>query len=147
MDFRRLRHGELLALVGAVALLIVSFLPWYRAAGGGTDDAWSVFGVLTALMTLAALAGFWLAFVTATERSPSLPIAATIWGTLLSFIGVVAAIVRLLDAPSATAGTRIGPWLALVCTAAILVGCWVAMRDERTELFAPATPEPRLPPA
>jgi hypothetical protein len=141
----RLRAGERLAIAGALALLAVSFLPWYRVSGGGTDDGWDVFGVLTALMLLAGLATVWLAITTVTERSPALPIAATVWGTLLTFIGVLAAIIRLLDDPSATAGTRIGPWLALLCTVAMLVGCWLSLRDERTDLYSPVAPEPRSP--
>jgi H+/Cl- antiporter ClcA len=142
---RRLRSGELLALAGAI-LLVVSFTrPWYE--GGGRDlDAWQTFGPAVLLLILAALAGLALALATVTERSTALPVAAAIWGTLFGILGTIAAIVRVLERPSFSTTLCAGAWLALAGAVAVLAGSWQSMRDERTHRYEPTRVEPRPPP-
>lgn len=146
MNLRRLRAGELLALAGAVCVIVALALPWYENAGGKLG-AWATFGPAVALLMLAAAGGLVLALATVTERSTALPVAAAVWGTLLGFVGVVAAIVRVLERPQHAGALCAGAWLALVGAVAILAGCWQAMRDERTERYPPLDIEARPPPA
>jgi hypothetical protein len=142
MSLRRLRLGELLALVGAVCLIVSLTLPWYETAEGNLS-AWSTFGPAVVLLMLATLAALVLVVATVTERTPALPVAAAVWGVPFGLLGVVAAIVRVLERPDNATSLCAGAWLALVGAVAILVGVWQSMRDERTSRYAPATPQAR----
>jgi len=146
MSLRRLRIGELLALAGAICVIVALTLPWYETAAYVKLGAWATFGPAVALVMLAAAGALVLALATVTERSTALPVAAAVWGVLLGFVGVLAAIVRVLERPQHASSLCAGAWLALVGVVAILVGCWLAMRDERTELYPPLDIEARPPP-
>ncbi len=142
MRLARVRAGELVALAG-VALIAVSLAtPWYETPLGNLD-AWETFGGAVALLLAAACAAFALALSALAARSPALPVALAVWSTLLGFIAVIAAVVRVLERPHHASGLCAGAWLALAGAVAILAGSWQAMRDERTSLYEPARPEPR----
>jgi peptidoglycan/LPS O-acetylase OafA/YrhL len=141
----RLRIGELAALVGAICLIVALLLPWYDDVGGDLG-AWSTFGPAVVLLMSAAAAGLLLTLATVTERSPALPVAASIWSIFLGLIAVIAALVRLLERPGQSSSPAIGAWLALVGALLVLIGSWQSIRDERTELYPKATPEPRRAP-
>lgn len=142
MSLRRIRAGELIALVGAGCVIVSLTLWWYEGPLGNLD-AWDTFG--PAVVLLIAAAGFALALVVSTlaERSPALPVALAVWSTLAGAIAVVAAVVRLLERPDHTTSVCGGAWLALAGAVAILVGSWQSMRDERQSSYAPVSPEPR----
>jgi len=146
MSLRRLRAGELLALAGAVCVIVALTLPWYEN-GEGKLSAWATFGPAVVLLMLAAAAALVLVVATVAERSTAMPVAAAVWGTTLGFIGVVAATVRVLERPQHATILCAGAWLALVGTVAILAGSWQSMRDERTERYPPLDIEARPPPA
>jgi hypothetical protein len=61
-------------------------------------------------------------------------------------LGLVAALIRLLERPDHATRVCAGPWLALAGALAILLGAWQAIRDERRSLYPPATPSPQPPP-
>lgn len=143
---RRLRVGELLALAGAVCVIVSLFLPWYESAAGKLS-AWATFGPGVALLIAATAAALALFVSALTERSPALPVSIGVWSTLLSFAAVVAAIVRVLERPQDATRLCAGAWVALAGAALMLAGSWQAMRDERTSLYAPAQPPRRPPPA
>jgi hypothetical protein len=145
IELRKLRAGELLALGGAICVIVALALPWYERIDG-TLSAWATFGVGVALIMLAALAALALVLATLAERSPALAVAAAVWCTLLGLVGLTAAIVRVLERPDLASGLCAGPWLALVGTLAIVAGAWQSMRDERTERHEPPVLEPRPPP-
>ena len=146
MNLRRLRAGELLALAGAICVIVALTLPWYENATGKLG-AWATFGPAVALLMLAAVGALVLVVATVTERSTALPVAAAVWGTLLGFVGLLAAIVRVLERPEHATMLCAGAWLGLAGSVLILSGCWQAMRDERPELYPPANIETRPPPA
>jgi hypothetical protein len=142
VSLRRLRPGELLAAAGAVCLIVALALPWYENAEGKLS-AWSTFGPAVVLLILASIAALVLFFATLTERSPGLPVAAGVWSVVFALVGLVAAIVRVLERPDHATSLCAGAWLALIGAVAMLVGSWWSMSDERTSLYEPATPEPR----
>ncbi|HWX87394.1 MAG TPA: hypothetical protein VNX67_04395 [Solirubrobacteraceae bacterium] len=146
MRLRRLRLGELGVLLGVVGIVVALTLPWYENAGGKLS-AWATFGLAVILLMLAALVGLVLVVATVAERSTALPVAAAVWSTLFGFIGVIAAIVRLLERPDRSFSLCAGAWVAFVGALLILAGSWQSMRDERTGLYPSANPEPREPPA
>lgn len=107
MSPRRLRSGELIALTGAVCLIVALTLRWYEAPSGSLD-AWDTFGVAVVLMILAAVSAIVLTVTTVTERTPALPVAAAVWCVLFGLVGVIAAVVRTLERPSTPPGCARG---------------------------------------
>ena len=142
---RRLRVGELLALAGAVCVIVSLFLPWYQNSVGKLS-AWETFGPAVALLIAAAAAALALFVSALTERSPALPVAIGVWSTLLALAAVIAAVVRVLERPQDATRLCAGTWVALAGALAMLVGSWQAMRDERTSLYRPPSPPRRPPP-
>jgi hypothetical protein len=142
----RLRLGELLALVGAILVIVALTRPWYEKAGA-TLSAWATFGPAVVFIMIAALAALVLVLTTITERSTAFPVAAGVWSVLFGLFGLIAAIVRVLERPDGATALCAGAWLGLAGTILILAGSWQAMRDERTGTYPPARPEPRDPPA
>ena len=145
MRLRRIRAGELLALGGAICVIVSLVEPWYQTPSGNLD-AWSTFGPAVVLLILAASAALVLFAATLTERSTALPVAAAVWTVLLGLTAVIAAVVRLLERPDHASALCAGAWLALVGAVAILLGAWQSMRDERTSLYEPSKPPPQTPP-
>jgi len=142
LNFKQLRAGELLALVGAVCVIVSLFEPWYEAPTGNLD-AWSTFGPAVALLIAAAFAALALVLSALTERTTALPVSIGVWCVLLGLIAVIAAVVRVLERPDHATSLCAGAWLALAGAVAILLGAWQSLRDERTSLYRPATPDRR----
>jgi drug/metabolite transporter (DMT)-like permease len=139
---KRLRFGELLALVGAICVIVSLFERWYEAPVGNLD-AWDTFGPAVVLLLAAVCAALAMVVSALTERSPELPVSTAVWCVLLGLIAVIAAVVRVLERPDHATEVCFGAWLALAGAVLILVGAWQALRDERPSLYKPAQPEPR----
>ncbi len=142
MSLRRLRAGELVALVGSACVIASLLLPWYESPIGNLD-AWDTFGGAVVLLLAALCAALAMVASALTERSPALPIATAVWCVVLGVGGVVAAVVRVLERPDHATALCAGAWLALIGAAAILVGAWLVIRDERPSMYDRAQPEPR----
>ncbi|HXC45127.1 MAG TPA: hypothetical protein VNU24_00870 [Solirubrobacteraceae bacterium] len=142
MKLTRLRSGELIALAGAILVIVALTRPWYENAGV-LFSAWSTFGPAVVLIMVAALSALVLVLTTITERSTAFPVASAVWSVLFGLIGVIAAIVRVLERPDSATSLCAGAWLALAGTILILAGSWQSMRDERTSAYRRARPEPR----
>jgi hypothetical protein len=146
MKLGRLRAGELIALAGAICIIVALALPWYD--NGGKLTAWDTFGVAVALLILAAIGALALVLATVTERTTAIPVAAGVWSTLCGMVGLIAAVVRLLERPDHASEVCSGAWLALAGALLVLIGSWQSMRDERTDMYPPdATPPREAPPA
>jgi hypothetical protein len=144
--FRRVRIGELLALAGAVCVIVSLFEPWYENSFGRLD-AWGTFGPAVVLLMVAAGAALLLVLSTLTERSPALPVSAGVWSVLFGLVAVIAALIRVLERPDHATSLCSGAWLALAGAVAIVLGAWQSLRDDRKSSYEPATPTPRPPPA
>ncbi|HEX4483328.1 MAG TPA: hypothetical protein VH081_06030 [Solirubrobacteraceae bacterium] len=142
MKLARVRAGGLLALAGAVCVIVSLFVRNYEGANGALD-AWRTFDAGVALLLLAAAAAIALFALTLFERSPALPMAVEVATLPLGIAALIAALVRLLERPNGSTEVCIGAWLALVGAAAILAGAWQSTRDERRSLHSAATPPPR----
>jgi hypothetical protein len=139
---RRLRVGELLAVAGIACVVVALLEPWYESPAGQLD-AFETFGPSIALLLAAACASLALVASALTERTTALPVAIAVWNVPLGLLALIASVVRVLERPDHASGLKAGPWLALVGSSAILVGAWLALRDERPGLYRPAEPEPR----
>jgi hypothetical protein len=127
----RLRAGELLAALGALALLVALSLRPYTGSGSG----WGSVGWL-ALVPMVVAIGLALALVAATaaERTPALPLALAVLLVPWALLATVAVVIRLLAEPGVDAdvGVRWPAYLGLLGALATLVGAWVTLADERT---------------
>lgn len=144
MRLNRLRHGELVGLVGSVGLLVVLFCDWYDPnvpAVGAHDTGWRAVGWFAAAISLLAI-GVCLAwlFATVTHDSPAIPVASEVITIGLGLIASIALLSRLVLQPGLGVGlgnaevdllwpAYAGPLLAVVMT----VGAWLAVADERTD--------------
>jgi hypothetical protein len=139
---RQFRLGELVALVGAICLAVSLFVRSYSGPAGNLD-AWNTFGPGVALELAAVCAGLGVVASALTERSAALPVSTAVWSVLLGLIAVIAALVRALGRPDHTTEVCFGVWLALAGAALVVLGAWLALRDERPSLYPPVRPEPR----
>jgi drug/metabolite transporter (DMT)-like permease len=142
MSLRQLRAGELVASVGVVCLVLSLFEPWYEGPLGRLD-AWDTFGPAMALLLACLCAALAMLISAVGERSTALPVSSAVWCVLLGLAGLIAAIVRVLERPDHASSLCVGAWLGLAGAAAVLLGAWLALRDERPSLYRPAHPEPR----
>ncbi|HYB22834.1 MAG TPA: hypothetical protein VED41_03485, partial [Solirubrobacteraceae bacterium] len=120
MNFRQLRVGELLALAGAICVIVSLFERWYEGALGNLS-AWNTFGPAVVLVLAATAAALAMVVSALTERSAALPVSTAVWCVLLGALGVIAAVVRVLERPDHATQVCIGAWLALAGTVAILL--------------------------
>jgi drug/metabolite transporter (DMT)-like permease len=142
MRMRNLRGGELLALAGAICVIVSLFVRSYEAPVGDLD-AWNTFGPGVVLLLAGVCAALAMVLSAVTERSPALPVSTAVWCVLLGLLAVIAALVRALERPEHATTVCLGAWLALVGAVAILLGAWQVLRDERPSLYEPARPAPR----
>jgi hypothetical protein len=147
-DLSRLRRGEKIAAAAAVLLFILMFFDWYDvsvSAGPFGDfsvggSAWQAFNVLDIYLMVVVLAAIGLAVLTATERSPALPVTGSVVVTALAALGTLLVLYRLIDTPigdvpdGVDVGRTIWAFLGLVAIAAVTYGGYLSMRDEGTSL-------------
>jgi hypothetical protein len=124
----RLRTGEWIAGVAGVVLLVVMFLRWYQI-DSRSINAWDAFSVTNIFLAAAAIAGILAAVLTAANTKPDAPITWEAGTVLVAFIASALAVYRLLDPPDNL--TRCyGVYLGLIAVLAVLVGAFLAERDE-----------------
>ena len=146
MELSRLRQGDLVAGIGGVALLVVMFLDWYAAGGSarfqGQEidislgfNAWQAFSITDLILALTALSGSALAVLTASRRSPALPVALSVITTTLGALATLLVFYRILNQPGPNEFIEVkyGAFLGFLCALAMTVGGMRSMRDESGE--------------
>jgi hypothetical protein len=146
-DLSRLRRGEKIAAGAAVLLFLLMFLDWYDVsvdAGPFGDfsvggSAWQAFGILDIYLFLVVLAALALAVLTATERTPALPVTASVIVTALAALGTLLVLYRLINTPidvpdGVDVGRTIWAFLGLLAIAAVTYGGYLSMREEGTSI-------------
>ena len=134
MNFGLLRRGEIIAMVGGLALLIGMFTKWYEArpqnpnanidGARGTLSAWDVHQLLRVLFLIGAIAPFILAYIIVRDHQLSWPrgeLTAIIGIFLTGFVVYVGVIDRPGD-PSGEIELEFGWYIALLGTILILAG-------------------------
>ncbi len=130
MDLRRLRPAELLALPAGLLLAVALFLPWFDEAGG-REDAWHTLAIAAVPAALAVLSALALVLVTATQRSPAVPLAFAVCTTLLGLLSGVLIAVFAASPPAGASKRCYGLWLGLAGALAVAAMAWRSLRDER----------------
>ena len=130
MDLRRLRAGEWIAGISGLVLLVALFLPWY-GNDAGSRTGWESLGALDVLLALVALSALAIPIVTAFQRVPAVPLAHQALTTLVGVLAALLVLGRVLKMPDWAASREWGLWVALAATLGIVVGGFLAVRDER----------------
>lgn len=161
MDLNRLRRGDQIAGAGGIVLLLAMVLfDWY-GAGGETEvfgqrfdvsvgvSAFQAYGFLDILLFLIAIVAIGHAVLTATQRSPSVPVATSVITTVAGALGALLVLYRIVNqpGPNEIVDTRLGVFIGLLACAAIAYGGFLAMREEESPGIAHPEPEVRPAPA
>ena len=146
MKLSRLRSGEWLALVSAVALAVLLCFDWFflstpDARVGAHESGWRSTGWPITLLLLAAIGvALAMAFTTATQRAQAWPIVLTVFTFVVGALGALVVGLRLIAQPglgvdAGNADVEIEPaaFLGLLAVLGVGAGGWRAMLDERTD--------------
>jgi hypothetical protein len=132
LKLSRLRRGEVIAAVSALALMVFMFaLPWlrFKAAGGGHTDAdgWDGLPLLRWFLLVTGIGGIMVAFLQSSRRAPALPVAADVVVTTLTALTTLLLVIRL---PTSDGTPLAGAFLGLVAAAGVTAGAFQALRRE-----------------
>ena len=140
MDANRLSQGQLIAVISATALFIISFLPWFGVGGtavtvGGTTiggsknfslwEAENPLDIYLLIVILVALVPAALALLGGGGDAPLAPIATA----LLAGVGTFLILYQVFDTPG-DADRKVGLFLGLIACAGIAVGGWLSMQED-----------------
>jgi hypothetical protein len=151
---RRIRRGEALMGVGAIALFVLLFADWFKG-GGVSESGWSSLGWALDVLLAAVLV---MVVVTLgsllTRANVAIAIGATVLTTVLTAVTLVIALLRvLIFQPDLDLGlgnqavtVQVAGYLGLVALAMVAVGGWLGIADERTDApdsaYTPPPPRP-----
>jgi hypothetical protein len=148
MDFEpaRLRSGEVIVGLAAVALLVVIFaLPWYGLTGevgrtaaalpgaSTTVNGWDALPTLRWLLLVTVLVALALTYFQGARRAPALPVTLSVIATALGLLTVLCLIYRVLLAvpgPDSFFEARAGAYLGLAAAIVLTYGAFRSMREE-----------------
>lgn len=159
----RMRAGEWVAGLGAVALLVLMFFDWfgselrYGPVSGSADgfeqvgfgSAWSTLGwFMDLLVAIAIFGGLALSYMTVKRASPAWPVGAAVLTWVLGSLIFLVLLVRVTVAQPGQdelVGVQMPGYLGLVACFLVPLGGFLSLRDERTHDSAEArayTPPP-----
>ena len=140
MDANRLSQGQLVAAVSAVALFIISFLPWFGISGGvvvqgvgavGGSENFSLWeaenplDIYLLIVILVALVPALLALAGGGGDAPLAPFATA----LLAGVGTLLILYQVFDTPG-DLDRKVGLFLGLIACAGIAVGGYLSMQED-----------------
>jgi type II secretory pathway component PulM len=128
LDPARLRHGEVLAGVGAVLLIVFMFAGNWYGHGSGSRTGWQALTDLRWLVAVTIVCALALTITQATRRSPAVPVTLSVIVTVLGLITVLALIYRVLIDPPAH--ERAFAYLGLLSALVLAYGGYASMRQE-----------------
>ena len=140
MDTNRLSQGQLVAAVAAIALFIISFLPWFGVGGtavtvGGTTiggsrnfslwEAENPLDIYLLIVILVALTPAVLSLLGGGGDAPLAPFATA----LLAGVGTLLILYQVFDTPG-DSDRKIGLFLGLIACAGIAIGGYLSMQED-----------------
>ena len=140
MDANRLSQGQLVAAVSAIALFIISFLPWFGISGGvvvqgvgavGGSENFSLWesenplDIYLLIVILVALVPALLALSGGGGDAPLAPFATA----LLGGVGTLLILYQVFDTPG-DLDRKVGLFLGLIACAGIAVGGYLSMQED-----------------
>jgi hypothetical protein len=162
----RLRSGELVALAGAVGLLVLLFFDWFGADFSGwaayapkgehvmvaTQSGWSSLGwFMDLLLCVLIFGGLSITYMTLMRSTPAWPVGASVMTAIVGALIWIVLALRVLTLGDNGLGpvsvtVELPAYLGLLFAALIPAGAWRALADERTDAPESAyTPPPARP--
>jgi hypothetical protein len=150
----RVRAGEALTVIGAIALFVLLFLDWF-SGGGVSASGWSSLGwaLVVLLVIVLALAVVVFAAVV-TGAKPAIAVGSAVITFTVATVTFVIALVRVLVTQPAldrglgngAVSVQVAGYLGLLALALIAAGGWLTVADERTaapeSAYTPPPPRP-----
>jgi len=150
----RIRAGEALTAIGAIALFVLLFLDWF-SGGGVSASGWSSLGwaLVVLLVIVMALAVVVLAAVVMGTK-PAIAVGSAVITFTVATVTFLIALVRvLITQPALDMGlgndavsVQVAGYLGLLALALIAAGGWLTVADERTaapeSAYSPPPPRP-----
>jgi drug/metabolite transporter (DMT)-like permease len=124
----RLRRGEILAGVSALALMVFLFALNWLTVRGHKRHGWEAIPVLRWVLLVTALIALTLTFTQATRPGPGLPVSLSVIVTVLGALSTLLLIIRLLTTSAAVCA---GAVLSLLAVIGITVGGFDSLRREQ----------------
>jgi hypothetical protein len=128
-------------------LFILLFFHWYEVSVGvagfsvsGGVSAWDAFSVIDVYLLLVSLVAVGLAALTATQRTPALPVTTAVITTAVAAFGTLLILFRIVDTPGMGLPSQIDvsptfwAFAGLLACAGVTYGGYLSMRDEGTSL-------------
>lgn len=141
---RRLRPGDLLVLLGALAVPLMLLLDWFEPARSGFDAlGWP----LVALLLLVAGLGLLLVLLIGVGARDAVNLPPAVFLAALTPPALLITLVVVLLKPGDATGIAAGGWLGLLALAVLTAGAWRSIGDERTDQAARQVPLPPARPA
>ena len=140
MEANRLSQGQIVAAVSAIALFIISFLPWFGVGGtavtvGGTTiggsknfslwEAENPLDIYLLIVILVALVPAALAMLGGGGDAPLAPVATA----LLGGVGTLLILYQVFDTPGSS-DRKVGLFLGLIACAGIAIGGYLSMQED-----------------
>jgi hypothetical protein len=139
LDVNRLSQGQLVAAASAIALLIISFLPWFGISAavtvGGTTvggsqnfslwEAENPLDIYLLIVILVALVRAVMGLLGDGADFPLAPMATA----LLGGVGTLLILYQVFDTPG-DADRKIGLFLGLIACAGVAVGGYLSMQED-----------------
>lgn len=141
-DLARLRRGELLAGLGAVALLVLLFVVPWLSVTGHNSSGWTALPTLRWLLVITALSGIALLLTQAGLGAPAVPVSLSVIVTVLAGCSALAIVIRLLTTGD---GLCAGIVLGLAAAIVIAAGGYQSMRHEQGWTPGPDRPVETVP--
>jgi hypothetical protein len=150
----RLRLGETLAGLGAIALFVLLFFDWF-SGGGVSRSGWSSLGwALVALLAALIVVALVVPIAAVARAHPAVAVGSADATIALGAVTLVVALIRvLITQPALDLGlgngavsVQVAGYLGLAAIALILAGGWITLADERTQApesaYTPPPPRP-----
>jgi hypothetical protein len=140
LDANRLSQGQLVAAVAAIALFIISFLPWFSVGGaavtvGGTtiggsvnQNMWEFENPLDIYLLIVILVAVLPAALALLGDGTDAPMA-SMATALLAGVGTLLIFYQLFDHGEGVS-IKVGMILGLIATAGIAVGGYLSMQED-----------------
>jgi hypothetical protein len=140
LEANRLSQGQLVAAVSAIALFIISFLPWFGISGGvvvqgvgavGGSENFSLWqaenplDIYLLIVILVALVPAVLELLGGGGEAPLAPFATAVLGG----VGTLLILYQVFDPPG-DADRKVGLFLGLIACAGIAVGGYLSMQED-----------------
>ena len=127
MRLSRLRRGELVSAIAALALVVLlSAVTWFARAGH-SQTGWQALPGLRWLLLVDVAGGLAIVVTQGACRAPALPASLDVVETVVAFVAAVALAIRIA---TTAANPGAGAWLGLAAAAVLTAGAFLSLREE-----------------